>query len=294
MVVLVMLLGIVTAVINHISSVVRSSSSKLDALLSAQAAFDILAGSVSEVTLNTYWDYDSVTAPTSYVRRSDLHFVINGSAGRNGIYFQAPRAVSSVADYDQTQGVLNACGFYVEYGGDDKDSAAPGKWHRPDHVDQARYRYRLMQCLQPTEDLDIFTTPNADWIPEMRNVAWPLADNVIAMVICPRNSTVDTGRPMLSTNYGYDSRTGTAIQKGQLPPVVDITLVVLDKSAAARFCTGNTPPAEIEKLFTGLFAEVTDYAKDLETLKTGLRTAHIGYEVLTTSVVLRESKWSGE
>jgi uncharacterized protein (TIGR02599 family) len=84
-----------------------------------------------------------------------------------------------------------------------------------------------------------------------------------------------------------------------LPQILQITLVAIDAASATRLDTGSsTPPAVIENAlkigspspFT--VASTAQYSLDLAALESALAAAKIHYEVLTTSITLRESKWS--
>jgi uncharacterized protein (TIGR02599 family) len=84
-----------------------------------------------------------------------------------------------------------------------------------------------------------------------------------------------------------------------LPQILQITLVAIDAASATRLDTGSaTPPPVIENALkggtSGLFKTATaaQYAADLASLESALAAAKIHYQVLTTSITLRESKWS--
>jgi uncharacterized protein (TIGR02599 family) len=170
-----------------------------------------------------------------------------------------------------------------------------------------------MQAIQSTENNGIYsdTEPSGNpetsptWIAPLNNMALPIAENVILLIIWPRQdpSTDSTGT-MLSTDYQYNSRQGfplpasatsgtiAAVQSEQMPPILQLTIVAIDEPSAIRLQSGATPPSVIETALQGKFASVTQYALDLASLESALLTNHIGYQVLNTSVTLRESKWS--
>ncbi|CAN5761692.1 hypothetical protein BH09VER1_BH09VER1_13310 [soil metagenome] len=285
-----LLMVVIASVMNHTSSTVHIVNSKLDAFQAARAGFDALSQKLSQATLNTYWDYDNPNAPTKFTRRSDLHFLTTGSNGSQSLFFQSPEAVSSTPAFDQTQGLLNACGFFVEFGSD--KSLVANHWTRPAHVVTDRYRYRLMQSVQPTDDFAVFRTTDNSWTAGVAATAWPLADNVIALIVEPREELTSTNS--VAPNYSYDSRTGTAIQKAQLPPIVQLTIVVIDEAAASRLNPPGTTsaPSAITNALAGKFSDVSKYSDDLQKLESALTAARIKYQVFTSSVMLRESKWS--
>jgi uncharacterized protein (TIGR02599 family) len=282
---------------------------------------------LSDATLNTYYDYatNSSGVPTSYVRRSDLAFLVEQNSNLNltsafpsanansgqSVFFQVPSGYSDNAAYANTSGLLNACGYFVEYG--------PNSNYWPNifspTLSTVHYRYRLMQSIQPTEYNDIYgdteTTaaeggtfgsfPGTTWFAALSGTALPIADNIIALVIWPQSpaSTIT-----VSNDYQYSSRQGfplsnsasaiQAVQSEQLPQLLQVTMVAIDASSATRLCTGSTPPPIIEGALTGLFrnSSTAQNAADLVTLQNALSAAHINYQVLTTTVTLRESKWS--
>src|ERR1700679_763459 len=109
MAVAVIMVAIMLAVLNQASRTIGTATGKINAFQSAQAGFDIMTQRLSDATLNTYFDYDSATAPTTYLRRSDLDFYIgqngnsylstlapapNANSGHS-IYFQAPEGYSN-------------------------------------------------------------------------------------------------------------------------------------------------------------------------------------------------------
>lgn len=291
-----LLMSVIGGVMNQTNLTIRAASSQIDLFQSARQGFNTLAQNLSQATLNTYWDYDSDTAPTTYIRKSDLHFlIVNPSdlqlltakpSGSFGIFFQAPRAYSTDSLYNQTSGLLNAVGYYVEYG----DDLA----FRPTHVTASRWRYRLMQAIQPTNSLGIFKDPTSGWAKNMTKLGWPIADNVIALILWPRLSIRDDGAGnKITQDYTYDSRGKTDIQKAQSPPVVQVTLVAISESSAVRLNSGETPPSVITNALKDKFTNVAQYSVDLGNLKDALQAAHIEYKEFTTTVSIRESKWSG-
>jgi uncharacterized protein (TIGR02599 family) len=138
----------------------------------------------------------------------------------------------------------------------------------------------------------------------------PLADNVIALIVWPRLNLVDdaTGNK-LTTNYTYDSQnpsgfpamtinatTGTQyLTANQLPPTIQVTMIVISAASATRLDNGSgTPPTVIESALSGKFtkSDTTDYAADIASVSTALSTANIAFQVLNTTITMKESKWS--
>ena len=335
MAVLILLLSIIAAVTQGTALAVHRTTGKLSTYAAARSAFDTMNEKLAQATLNTYLDYydangklqvsGTTFVPAMYGRVSNLQFIVKqnsnpvaafnaiGSAGSPSygqeVYFQCPVAYSNTSAYQSTQGLLNACGYYVQYGDDTN--------FRPSMVGGSRWRYRLIQAIEPTETLQVFQYAIADvttWTANIANTgpaatpapdAIPLADNVIAMVVWPRLPVgQDPAGTNLAPSYIYDSQANTApvLTKGvgvqpitadQLPPILQVTMVVIDEASAARIDTkSSTPPAAIENALQGKFINVNNYGSDLAAVESTLAGSHIGFEVLNTSVVSRESKWS--
>lgn len=308
---LVLLLVMLMTMTNHTTAIVRTASSRVDAFQTARMAFDTITRRLSQATMNTYWDYYNSTnqrrdptasanfVPATYGRASDLHFLIqaNSHFGQS-FYFAAPEARSADATRDQAQGLLNAIGYFVQYGGDDA--------FRPGLITKPRYRYRLMQAIQPTENFQVYSSgTSGTWMLAPNGAAgsaWPIADNVIALIAWPRLSTLeDLSGTSISTNYQYDSRVTPPasgklpIQYAQMPPTVQVTMVVIDEPSSVRMDTaGNTEPKVISDALANLFTDVTKYQQDLDSLTGALSQARINYEVFGSTVSLRESKWSSQ
>jgi uncharacterized protein (TIGR02599 family) len=335
MTVLIILLSIIAAVTQGTALAVHRTSGKLSTYAAARSAFDTMNEKLAQATLDTYLDYydangklqitGTTFVPAMYGRVSNLQFIVKqnsnpvaafnavGSASSPSygqeVYFQCPAAYSNTSAYQSTQGLLNACGYYVQYCNDTS--------FRPSMVGGSRWRYRLIQAIEPTETLQVCQYAIADtttWTANIANTgpaatpapnAIPLADNVVAMVIWPR---LPTGQDPVGTNlapsYIYDSQANSApvLTKGvgvqpatvdQLPPLLQVTMVVIDEASAARIDTkSSTPPPAIENALQGKFINANNYGSDLASVESSLSGSHVGFEVLNTSVVSRESKWS--
>ena len=277
---------------NSTASTWRYTTGRIEQFRGADAAFEAMTRRLSQATLNTYWDYeypnnDKTKPPSTYIRQSDLRFISGGmTVGANkllttnsprrptqGVFFQAPLGyVDDTANFSGLENLLNTWGYYVEFR--DETLARPAFISQP-----ARYRYRLMELMQPSNFLSIYnytsgklTYTGRDWFsaalptsalapiasasPPL--LAHALADNVIALVVLPKLSKKDetfTGKT-LSKDYSYDSTTVNADTdvnpKSQLPPIVQVTLVAIDEISAARIADGSTPPpldASLDAIF---------------------------------------------
>jgi len=166
--VFIMLLGLLMSTISQTSLVTRRATEKVSAFQGARSAFELITSKLSQATMNSYWDYDSPTNPTKYIRKSELHFVVRpagedplpGTSGTGqAVFFQAPGGGSENPTYNGMENLLNAYGYFIEYKAEDelpfRTSSAP------------KYRYCLMQAIVDTEDLKVFSsneTTGKDWI----------------------------------------------------------------------------------------------------------------------------------
>jgi uncharacterized protein (TIGR02599 family) len=297
--VLILMLGVVLSTISQTSLVTRRATSKISSFQSARAAFDLITETLSQATLNSYWDYDNPLSPTKYLRKSELHFLI-GKAGADpfggipgtgqAVYFQAPAGGSTT--FDGLETLLNAVGYFITYGDED---ALPSPFPSAGE----KYRYRLMQAVQSAENLGVYSaTAGNDWAKAVKDSAVPVAENIIYMAAWPRKApTEDPDGAALTSAYSYDSRQGAANPSqpetaNQMPPMVQITIVAMDETSAARVCTGGSTPTEISNAFTGLFQDSnqTKFDADIITLKGRLDSARINYRIFTAAVPIRESK----
>lgn len=241
----------------------RYTAGKVEQFREAREGFEAVTQRISQATLNTYWDYDNATAPTRYERRSELRFIsgpadrLLGKAATNRVthatFFHAPLgiAVDDPTAYDPgakgLESLLNTCGFFVEFGSDEKlrppflrSDSAPLRW-----------RFRLMEFTQPTEYLAIYNytsgaiTSVSGLRPKAPNYAtqnWftraisepdaPIrvrAENIVAMILTPRLSKQDeaaykkrtkdsseTSSP-LAPEFFYDSGPPSAAVKSRDP-----------------------------------------------------------------------------
>ena len=76
--ILVVLFGFLLVSANQTTKLIGSTAGKVEQFREARNAFERVSTRISQATLNTYWDYDSPTAPTRYERRSELRFISGG------------------------------------------------------------------------------------------------------------------------------------------------------------------------------------------------------------------------
>jgi uncharacterized protein (TIGR02599 family) len=294
---------------------------------------------------------------TTYGRQSDLHFIsgptatkpgspevgpaLGGLAGppgvqviTQGVFFQTPANYTDTSTYNVLQTLINATGFFVEFGPDVYATHTPWVINGPPTSLFPNYtpvyRFRLMQFIQPSENLSVYTygtTPTTDsnaWFvnPITTNHAGTVrvvADNVIALIVWPM--LTDSPTDTLSPNYVYDSRLGEPsgtpawipgatdknpqpLQMNQMPPILRVAMVTIDEpSATALQGTSTTAPTEITNALTAvntntsaqLFTVPQNMDSDLAYLQTELgaiTTHHVNFRIFDTTLAERSAKFS--
>lgn len=302
-----MLLAIMLSISTYISTSTTHASSYAEAGESAYTAFLVLRERISRATLNERLEYldgggnvrtaSNVDAfvPDRIAWFSDLRFIIrtNRQAAGYGqeIFFMSGESMSARPEHGSLGGLLNACGFLVRYGPDDC---------RPDiNGLKPRYGYRLMETMLSTEDFmpssDIPKQLVDDQVKEPAGTSLrPLCDDVIAFVVLPRLPAVhDFLNTSLPASYTYDSAdppSGASWLAHRLPPLVQITMIVVEKPSMARFETGTAePPSEIQDALEGKFANPGQYDSDLDQVKTALDRHSIRYKIFSAVVSLKEA-----
>ncbi len=273
----------------------------------AASAFETVTESLAGATLEPYQDYADANGafagtagagftPYQLARHSDLAFVCGASSGPGGllattgrttattsVFFTAAAGLTQVDAQAGLNHLLNAKGYFVEFGGDNQvPSFFSGL---------SRQRWRLKAVAQPSEALQVFAgTTSAAWIAQLAgSTAAPaiLAENVIALVIVPEKAA---SQPI--AQFAYDSRDATAAATfAQLPPLVHVVLAAIDEPSAARLAAQNgaTAPALVPP---ALFRDATQVASDTAALDSALTAARVGHRIFQRDVVLAGSTWS--
>ncbi len=326
---LLVLLVILSGIVSQTAKTWRFTTTKVEEFHASRDAFESIARRLSQATLNTYWDYQysgtgTQQIPVKYVRQSDLRFLSGGAQTAtnatkplrptHAVFFQAPfgfvdepNTIGS-PDFSGLGSLLNTWGYFVEFNSD----AA----QRPSFLNglttsvPERYRFRLVEMMQPSNNLNLYnltsghlTYTGLDWITAPLTSAKPpvhtLADNVIALVVLPKLSKEeDPTGTALAPSYSYDSTATNADPnlnpKNQLPPLIQVTLVAMDETSAARIANGATPP----DLGIGALFNTTDpsgaskFATDLKALEGNLSAKRLNFRTFTTSIAIRSAKWS--
>lgn len=324
-VILALILGIIFSITQMISQSWGKSTAKIEAFQGARAAFDTLSRQISQATLNTYYDYfqgttsraaalaagNTTFTPTRYGRYSDLHFISGKSLVPNqvghSLFFQALLGYTDdTVNYGGMDTLLTGCGFFVAY---DKDNSVPGFLGTLPNKPANRYRFRLMQYLQPSQNLKVYDPAATDekaWFqaPLNSNPApvSVLTENIVAFVVLPKLSRADAEDALakgkvseLADDFEYDTRkiTPSGVTDYQLPPVVEVVMVAIDEVSAQRLCQGSaTPDLGVPGGLASLFQDASVLETDLKKLTDALIQNRATYRVFRSEVALRGAKWS--
>jgi len=324
MTILMILMGIMVSIVSQTGAVWKRTTAKANQFREARAAFETITRHVSQATLNTYYDYFDASGnprnptsttpfyPASYGRQSELRFrtgLTSVLLGRteplfpgHGIFFQAPLGFADTPSYTGLGNLLNTWGYYVEFRSDsDRPTFVAGT---------TRYRFRLMEYMQPSENFQLYTPLAPNWLTSVATSmqSHVVANNIILLVILPRlpavgatgDPSVDVDGHRLAPAYAYDSvTTGQAASaaelnsKHQLPPVVEITMVAIDEASAIKVESGaSAPNFGLTSLFKSSLPSQRE--ADMDTLEATLVAQKLNYRVFTTEVNIRGAKWSRE
>ncbi len=309
--VFVILLGFLLLATNQTTRTWRRATQTLETFRSAREVFDVVRRQLGEATLNPYWAYQyqligGEAVPGAYRRESDLHFLCGPDlAGTShALFFQAPQgATRTPQKFGAMNQLLNDLGFYITYGPDTP-------W-RPSVAASLPVvnRYRLIQLTRPSEESGPFSRTRADdWYTSAvdatasgfaeRNV--PLGEDIIAIAFLPKRSPADeAANGKLPGGFTYDSRAGAAntpqpVTANQLPPLVEVILIAVERGAAARLAqaSGATPPEAISKTLENRLEDATLLETDLEEIATALRSHGLEHRVFRATVPIQAAKWS--
>jgi uncharacterized protein (TIGR02599 family) len=206
--------------------------------------------------------------------------------------------------------LLNAGGFFVEYG--------DGRLEKPailGNLIEFPKRYRLVELLEPTEDLTIYNHDPRGLDPAKQGKPWEwiddalangnrrnirlLAENIIGFFLWPQTSD---GTFLSDSKRTYDTRVNDAltspqpVMAHQLPQVVRVVMVALAESSAVQLDNQpGGPAAVLEPAFANLFnAATTNKEVDvaLKTLEERLLANKLEFRMFNSYVQLGEAKWN--
>lgn len=307
------LLLLLSQLLDQVQKTWNYSEGRVSQFREARVAFDIITKNLSQASLNTYWDYEyDNNIVSGYKRQSELHFLtidgedLGSAAGGqltgDAIFFQAPLGVSNT--YRNLNNLFNARGYYLLFGSDER--------FKPSIIDSSpSYRFRVMEYRPPAELNQIYIDGDqervrdqdpiyTEWFRyEMPEYSNPLAENVIALVISPRDTLITSGESRRDTysriarDYNFDSNDHPDMERfgQQVPPLVQVTMVVLDEGSAIRLEAenGSSMPDLVPR---SLFRDTGNFDDDVESLKLELASKNLNHKVFSTMVAIRSSKWS--
>ena len=263
----------------------------------------------------------------------------SGTRVSHAVFFHAPLGFvdGSNPQYHGLASLLNVWGYYVELNSD--KNFRPAFLNSAPVKPPERFRFRLMEFMLPSEQLGTYrytsgisgkapvaaTYQGREWFKSAvngsPNASRPVAENIVALIITPRlskrdeqeikGSAIEIDSSPLAPKYTYDSaltlndgQSGGDPRinpKNQLPPVLQITMVAIDETSAARLNL-TASSGDIFK-FTDKFASTSKYSADLvvkpgaaadASLENALISKRTSYRIFTTNVPIRAAKWSRE
>ena len=187
MTVVVLALMVVVQAMARVQDTWKMTHSKVRQAQDARAGMETMSRTIVSATLNGRWEIADADDPKYLRRQSDLHFVCGPASvllkksdvmTGHSIFFQAPYGYSGPVDsessttttsttqkteYETLPDVLNAWGYFVEFGPDPVklppfitgDRRAAG-------LAPKRYRFRLMEFRQPAHELALFQMDTSD------------------------------------------------------------------------------------------------------------------------------------
>ena len=314
-VILAFILVIIFSIVSQTGSLWRSTSSKITAFQNARAAFEAVTRNLGQATLNHYDDYydaswnhttaSATNTPVHYGRFSELEYVSGPAASlfatvggkvSHAAFFQAPLGKTDSTNLViESPNMLNALGYFVEFGGRSQYDQIPKFLQGAAGSD--RKAFRLIEWVQPAERLEIYDKARLGGQPwgwfqnsiSTNGYCRVMAENVIALIVLPKKDATNA----LSTKYFYDSTTTNYVADRSflLPPLLQVTLVAIDEDSAQRLRTkyGTAQPALIP---AGAIEDIQNYDSDLEALEKNLNGANGGpklnYRVFSTTVTTKE------
>ncbi len=316
MTILSVLLLMLTQLLTQVQNTWSYSESRISQFREARVAFDIISKNLSQATMNTYWDYeyDRGNQVKRYRRQSELHFLtlqardldLGKPTTTHAIFFQAPLGFSS--RYRNLDNLFNGRGYFVAFS-DDLD-------FKPQFIKaEPKFRFRLMEYRAPAEENQVFVDGDEErqadreqifdwWYQyEQEKYSYPLAENIIALIISPRETLEDSRKgaggsvetdtfSSIAPEYTFDSNDRTKKAFTQMvPPLVKLTMVAIDENSAVRLEAqyGRSMPDLVPN---SLFRNTRDYQRDLDELKKDLIDANVNFKVFSTMVAIRSAKWN--
>ena len=254
--VLIVLLVLSAQIIDRTGRVWTDASSKMEQFREARIGFDALIEHLNKATLGQYYGYTYRTVASTLVqsgtmqvpyyfgRRSELRFICGPGAMEaqtsatspcptDSVFFTAPLGITSSGSYARLPGLLNMCGYFVQWSNVDPELPSILNGHTVNGTTLSGstgiYRFRLMQFVQPAENMTLYSQTAASYVktnptytfvyaPQWPITAMgnspasvrPVANNVVALLLLPAMSTTDTSGSLVTTSgtlgWTYDSQ----------------------------------------------------------------------------------------
>ena len=324
--IMVLLLLMIFSMVEQTQSTWKRATAEANQFREARLAFESITRHLRQATLNTYWDYEfEGNRPTEYVKQSELHFIMGPAVELtrqpetlfpgHAVFFQAPFGYVLESDYRQFTELLNAWGFFVEFG-DDRESLPAFLRGRV----QPKFRYRLKEFRLPSEMLEIYefaeerrlaeTPEDNDWFAQFMGggsksllVKRTVAENILTLILTPMKAVPEEnakpGEVFYEDGYFYNSRSGlgenNTAESSQaednlhlLPALIRVTMIAIDEPSADREERGASPPSLIPP---GLFKQPRNLERDLRLVEEQLLERRINNRIFSTTVAMREATW---
>lgn len=193
--------------------------------------------------------------------------------------------------------------------------------NRPEISANSRTRMWFQNAVNPAAAI------RADENAANRSFTRPVADNIIALIISPQLEVANgvipesiapfyeydsvygpypdsgVGRPARNANPGAPPPNAANPQGTQhmLPPLIKITMISLDSAAGEKLAERgneaqqNQLAQQLAPLFTnaaGYNNPNSTYHQDLQAVENFLVSQHLNYRVFTTTVIMKQARWS--
>jgi uncharacterized protein (TIGR02599 family) len=227
--------------------------------------------------------------------------------------------------------LVTSLGYYIDYNSDinERPTFLPSDTAHPE-----RQRFRLKEFRQPAEENLLYTPtlninapsttresaytwfrgPFISGSKNLSSYSFPLAENILGLILLPRYIHVETSltkvsgensttTTRLAENYYYDSREkqwgGSLTDKSrashhQLPPVMQVSLIACEERSYEQLelrLGSSELQSQITIAFSDKFTDHTKYASDIESLQTALNELKLHHRIFTSNITLRGSKW---
>ncbi len=236
---------------------------------------------------------------------------------------------ATVANTESLVNLLCGRGYFVAWG---SDEAFRPPFLSALKTVPTRFRLRLMEYSPTSEKNRIYqaslrpiTAHSKEWFNDAitnvvtasettatRSFTRPVAENILALVISPQLETTGSSvdPTSIAPNYFYDSTlvsnpgaTSTAAgsqgTRHLMPPMLKVTMVALDGLGGEQLSRDTALQAEVVSMAGSLFKSASSYTKDLigTTKEPGelislLRKKKLNYRIFTTTIAMKQSRWS--